>query len=175
MRAQAGSMMASWVLNIYDSAHKTIAPGHPPLTQQVVDAYAEAVNFMLRAATGKAFYAADRSFKDALTKDLIARYPQLGNQEQAAMAGIPLAWALLQAKWPTLPSNEQEKLRAQWRTSLQPMLSEADRASSAPNAPTPSASLDQQMNKEAQKFWVNSLSQSYMTRTTNIILSHNPF
>lgn len=175
MRAQPGTMMAGWVLNIYDSAHKAIAPGNPPLTQQVVDAYAEAVSFMLREAMGKAFYAADRSFKDALTTDLIARYPQLSNEEQAAMGRIPLAWALLQAKWPTIPSDEQEKLRAQWRTNLQPIISKADPAASVPNAAKPSSSLDQQMNKEAQKLWVNSLSQSYMTRTTNIILNHNPF
>lgn len=175
MRAQPGTTMARWVLTIYDSAHKAIASGNPPLTQQVVDAYAEAVNFMLREALGKMFYAADRSFKDALTKNLIARYPQLSPEEQAAMARIPLAWALLQAKWPTIPANQQDKLRAQWRTSLQPILSEADPASSATNAPRQSPSLDQQMKKEAQQSWVNSLSQSYMTRTTNIILSHNPF
>jgi hypothetical protein len=130
---------------------------------------------MLRAATGKAFYAADRSFKDALTKDLIARYPQLSNEEQAEMARIPLAWALLQAKWPTIPSTEQEKLRMQWRRSIEPILGRAGPASSVPNGTKQSASLDQQVNQEGQKFWVSSLRQSYMTRTTNIILSHNPF
>jgi len=175
MRAQPGSMMARWVLTIYDSAHKAIAPGNPPLTQQVVDAYAEAVNFMLREGLGRTFYAADRSFKDALTKNLVARYPQLSAEEQAALARVPLAWALLQAKWPTIPANEQDKLRVQWRSSLQPMLSEADPASSAGKARNQSPSLDQQINNEVQKSWVNSLSQSYMTRTTNIILSHNPF
>jgi hypothetical protein len=140
MRSQPGSLLAGWILNIYDSAHKAIAPGNPPLTQQVVDAYAEVVNFMLRAAMGKAFYAADRSFKDALTKDLIARYPQLSNEEQAEMARIPLAWALLQAKWPTIPSTEQEKLRMLWRRSFEPILGRTGPPSSVPNGAKQSAS-----------------------------------
>jgi hypothetical protein len=175
MHSQPNSVLALWVLNIYDSAHKPIAPGNPPLTQQVVDAYAEAVSFVLRESMGRGYYTADRAFKDALTQPLIARYPQLSADEQASMARIPLQWALIQAEWPKTPVPEQQKLRAQWRLALQPLLKEVNQAPSASNTSTESSSLDQQLNHEDQQNLVNSLSQSYMTRTTSIILTHKPF
>ena len=59
MRAQPRSILARWVLNIYDSAHKTIARGNPPLTKQMVDSYAELVGFMLRQSMGKQYFAAN--------------------------------------------------------------------------------------------------------------------
>lgn len=172
MGNQRNSVLSSWVLNIYDSAHKSIAAGNPPLTQQVVDSYAEAVSFMLEQSTGKGF-SADRTFKDALTHSLVVRYPQLSADEQMSMARIPLQWALIQAKWPRIPVTEQRKLSDQWRSALQPLLKEVNAASSGDSSNQ--APLDQQLQKEVQKSWVNSLSQSYMTRTTNILLSHRPF
>jgi hypothetical protein len=174
MRAQPDSVLSRWVLNIYGSAHKPIAPGNPPLTRQVVDAYAEAVSFMLYQSMGSGFYTADRPFKDALAQPLIARYPQLDATQQASMARIPLLWALLQVKWPKTPVAEQQQLRDQWRAALQPLVNETNRGS-AFSSTHQSGSLDQQMKREAQQAWVNSLSQSYMTRTTNIILTHSPF
>jgi hypothetical protein len=175
MRTQPNSILSRWVLNIYESAHKPIAPGNPPLTQQVVDAYAEAVSFMLYQSMGSGFYTADRPFKDALAQPLIARYPQLDAAQQGSMARIPLLWALLQVEWPKTPPQEQQKLREQWRMALQPLVNQAKQASSATQSAPQAGSLDQQVNKEVQKLWVNSLSQSYMTTTTNIILTHRPF
>lgn len=174
MHNQPNSILSRWVLDIYDSAHKPIAPGHPPLTQQVVDSYAESVSFMLEQSTGKGFVA-DRSFKDALTHTLIVRYPQLNTDEQASMGKIPLLWALVQTEWPKIALPEQQKLKDQWRTALQPLLKGVNQAASAPESSSQAASLDQQLRKEVQDSWVKSLSQSYMTQTTNILLSHRPF
>ena len=49
-RQKPNDVFAQWMLNIYDSAHRPIANGNPPLTAQVADAYAEFVSFVLRDA-----------------------------------------------------------------------------------------------------------------------------
>lgn len=174
MRMQPNSTLSRWVLNIYDSAHKPIAAGNPPLTQQVVDSYAEAVSFMLEQSTGKGF-SADRQFKDALTHSLIQRYPQLGADEQSALARIPLEWALIQTKWTAIPASEQQQLKDQWGSALQPLLKGVKQSASSGDGSSQARSLDQQLHKEVQDTWVKSLSQSYMTQTTNILLTHRPF
>jgi hypothetical protein len=168
MRAQPGNVLSRWVLNIYDSAHKPIARGNPPLTRQMVDAYAELVGFMLRESMGKQYFAANRVFKDALAQNLIAQYRQLAPQQQAALAQVPGIWAIIQARWPATPEPEKKALRDQWRTSLQALVN----AAAVDNqAQASSGSLDQMVNKEIEHNWVSTMSQSHMTDTINLHLN----
>jgi hypothetical protein len=169
MRTQPGSMLARWVLNIYDSAHNPIAPGNPPLTRQMVDAYAEVVGFMLRESMGKQYFAANRVFKDALSQSLIAQYSRLAPQQQAALGQVPGIWAIIQARWPARPEAEKQSLRNQWRISLQQIVNAAAQSAPAANqAQASSGSLDQMVNKEIEHNWVSTMSQSIMTNTINL-------
>lgn len=175
MRAQPASVLSRWVLNVYDSAHKPLAPGNPPLTQQVVDAYAEFMEFMVRECTGTRQFEAARTFKDALAPALIARYQQMTSAQQSGLAQVPTLWAVLQVQWPATPEDEKQKLRDQWRPTVESMAKNATQPASTAgtgngqNQGSP-GSLDDQMRKEVQHAWVSQLSQQYMTQTTNIIL-----
>lgn len=172
MRAQPGSTLARWVLHIYDSAHKPIAPGNPPLTRQMVDAYAEIVGFMLRESMGKQYFAANRIFKDALAVSLVAQYSRMAPQQQASLAQLPGIWAVIQARWPVTPEPEKQKLRTEWRSSLQAMVSAAVQSAPAGNqAQASSGSLDQAVNKEIEHNWVSTMAQSHMTDTINMHLN----
>ena len=115
MRTQPARVLARWVLNIYDSAHKPLAPGNPPLTRQMVDVYAELIGFMLRESMGKQYFAANRIFKDTLAQSVVAQYRQLAPDQQAALAQVPGIWAIIQARWPATPEPEKQQLRQQWR------------------------------------------------------------
>jgi hypothetical protein len=163
VRAQPPSNLSRWVLNIYDSAHKPLAPGNPPLTRQTVDAYAEMMSFMLEQAMGSKVYTADRAFKDALAQMLTARYSQFDAQQRVSMAQIPLEWASMQAKWPQLSVVEQQNLRLQWRSSLLPAQTAAANANS---------SSEQQLSNQVQKSAANAFSnQSYVSGTSSIIMN----
>jgi hypothetical protein len=171
MRAQPGSILSRWVVNIYDSAHKPIARGNPPLTKQMVDAYAEVVGFMLRESMGKQYFAANRIFKDALANSLIAQYSRLAPEQQAALGQVPGIWAIIQARWPAIPEPEKQALRDQWRTSLQEIVNVAAQATpAAGQAQASSGSLDQMVNKEIEHNWVSTMSQGIMTNTINLNL-----
>jgi hypothetical protein len=171
MRAQPGNTMAPWVINVYDSARQPIAPGNPPLTKQMVDAYAEFVAFELRESMGKDYFAANRVFKDALAVNLIWQYRRFGPEQQAAIAKIPGYWAMIQARWPATPEPVKQVLRNQWRVSLQGYVNAMVQPSPAPNqAQASSGSLDQMMNKEIEHNWVSTMSQSTMTNTINLHL-----
>jgi hypothetical protein len=123
---------ARWILGIYDAAHKPIAPGNPPLTRQVTDAYAEVVSFMASEVTGNP-KATGKEFKDAASKALVASYGRMSAAQQEKLSQFPMLWAALRVAWPTLPEEDRAKLRQQWATSLRSMTppSAEDRAASA--------------------------------------------
>jgi len=177
MRAQPNNVVSRWMLHVYDSAHKPLAAGNPPLTQQVADAYAEMFDFMLRESMGKQYFAAGRDFKAALAQDLIARYNQLAPAQQAALSQSPALWVALQAQWPVTPENQRQKLREQWRSTFTSLGQSAVQQAGAGNGQNQSSpsSVDQLANKEVQQSWVRQLSQSYMTQTNNIIMNRMPF
>jgi hypothetical protein len=100
MRAQPNNDLSRWVLGIYDAAHKPIAPGNPPLRPQVVDAYVAFLSFMMYQALGNSWsFTGGGSLRDALAQPIIASYPSLRADQQAAMAQIPLEWAELNDAW----------------------------------------------------------------------------
>ncbi len=173
-RAQPQNPLSQWVLNIYDSAHKPLAAGNPPLTQQTVDAYAEVISFMARESLGNRGFTADRQFKNTLSQALVARYSQLGAAQQAALAKIPVLWAVVQAKWPNTPEAEKQAARKEWAAGLEatlrtPNQSQAPAASNSGNQAS-SGSLDQMFAKEREHQWVSSMCQSSMTSMSNTLL-----
>jgi hypothetical protein len=53
LRKQTNDPIAAWLLTVYESSHKVLAQGHPPLTRQISDAFLEALFFMLGEVQGK--------------------------------------------------------------------------------------------------------------------------
>ena len=122
MRQTPNEVLSKWILNIYDSAHKPIAKGNPPLTSQVADAYAEVVAFMIRECLGKQALNANRQFKDMLAKSLAAQYSGYSNDQQKQFSQMPVLWKVLRSKWPQLSKPEKQEFRKQWTPAAQNLL-----------------------------------------------------
>jgi hypothetical protein len=175
MRAQPNNDLSQWVLSIYDAAHKPLATGNPPLTPQVVDAYVGFLSFMMYQSLGNNWsFKGPGSFKDAVAQPIIASYPKMSPEQQAAMTRIPLEWAQLNDAWPKAPLAEKQQLCAQWRPALQQFLDDLSRTAAAAEAARPPDSPDQLMKKVTNQMMVNSFMSNSMTKITNIMITGKP-
>ncbi len=175
LRAQSSSDLARWVLGIYDAAHKPIAPGNPPLTQQVVDSYVAYVSFFMYQTLGNNWrYTGPGSFHDAVAQPIIANYPRMTAEQQAAMAQIPLQWAQLNDAWPRVPLAQKQQLCAQLRPAVQQVLDQLNQAAAAAQASGQPDSEDKLAKKVMNQMTVNSFMSNSMTRITNIMISGRP-
>jgi len=123
MRQTPNQVLSKWILSIYDSAHKPIAKGNPPLTSQAADAYAEVVAFMIHECLGKQAINANRQFKDMLAKSLAAQYSGYPSDQQKQFSQMPVLWKVLRSKWPQLSKSEKQEFRKQWTPTAQNLLS----------------------------------------------------
>jgi len=112
-RAQPGDDSSRWMLAVHDAAHVPIATGDPPLTRQMSDAYAEALVFAARQATGRPFQA-DKAFKDLVAARLVEGYGRLAPEAKKLLAACPLAWAALRLAWPELSESKRQDLAQRW-------------------------------------------------------------
>jgi hypothetical protein len=175
MRALPNNDLSQWVLSIYDAAHKPLATGNPPLTPQVVDAYVGFLSFMMYQSLGNNWsFKGPGSFKDAVAQPIIASYPKMSPEQQAAMTRIPLEWAQLNDAWPKAPLAEKQQLCAQWRPALQQFLDDLSRTAAAAEAARPPDSPDQLMKKVTNQMMVNSFMSNSMTKITNIMITGKP-
>jgi hypothetical protein len=175
MRAQPNNDLSQWVLSIYDAAHKPLATGNPPLTPQVVDAYVGFLSFMMYQSLGNNWsFKGPGSFKDAVAQPIIASYPKMSPEQQAAMTQIPLEWAQLNDAWPKAPLAEKQQLCAQWRPALQQFLGDLSRTAAAAEAARPPDSPDQLMKKVTNQMMVNSFMSNSMTKITSIMITGKP-
>jgi hypothetical protein len=173
MRQTPNDVLSRWVLNIYDSAHLTIADGHPPLTSQVADAYAEFVSFMVVQCLGKSPFKPDRHFKDALAQKLAAEYSSYTSEQQRQFSQVPLLWSVLRFKWARLSEPEREKYRRQWAPAAKKLLSGApadDAASKPESSARSSGSLDDYFKNYNEKLFVNNMANSSFATTMSLHL-----
>jgi len=112
-RAHPEDESSRWMLSVYDASHVAIAAGDPPLTRQMSDAYAEALVFAARQATGRPFEA-DAAFKDAVAQRLAATYASLAPESRRLLVSCPLVWAALRFAWPEVSAPEREQLKQRW-------------------------------------------------------------
>lgn len=121
MRSQPNEPMAKWALAVYESSHKAIAAGTPPLTRQSTDAFLEALFFMAGEVAGQQAVP-DQNLKDDWAKSLAANYPKMTNELKQQIAGMPLFAAAMRVTWPTLSNDEKAQYRAQWAEQLKALL-----------------------------------------------------
>jgi hypothetical protein len=175
LRAQPNSDLSRWVLSIYDSAHKPLAAGNPPLTPQVVDAYVAFLSFMAYQSLGNNWnWKGPGSFHDAVAQPIIASYPSLSADQQAAMAQIPLEWAQLNDAWPKSPLAQRQQLCAQLKPTLQQFFDNLSKAAAAAKPTGTPGSVDQLANKVNQQMMVNSFISSSMTKINTMITTGRP-
>ena len=121
MRKQPNEPMARWALAVYESSHKTIAPGSPPLTRQSTDAFLESLFFMSGEVSGQPSVP-DRKQKDDWAKALAANYPKMSAEMKQQIAGMPLNASAMRMVWPELSEEVKARYRAQWAEELKTLL-----------------------------------------------------
>ena len=170
MRQTPNNVLSRWVLNIYDSAHRPIADGNPPLTAQVADAYAEFVAFMVTECLHKKAFAPDRHFKDQLAQSLAAKFSSYSAEQQKQFSQIPLLWEALRFRWAQLSEPERETFRQQWMPAAQSLLTGPPAAVPDESATT-SGSLQNYASNNSEKLFVTSMCNSSFATTMNLHLS----
>jgi hypothetical protein len=146
--------IAKMIVQVYDAAHKPIAPGNPPLTRQAADAMLEVLFFMasqVQSGDSALQPTATPQMKDQWAKNLAANYAKTDAAARQAIASMPITWAQLRLHWPDVPQAEKAKARAQWaRSSEVKQVAEminalGQRSAGSAAAPAPSA--------RGQKYW----------------------
>jgi hypothetical protein len=122
MRKQPNEPMAVWALGIYESSHKILAAGAPPLTRQTSDAFLEAVFLMLGEVQGKRDEVPSERLKNDWAASLISSYPRISDAMKQQIAQMPLFVAQMRLNWPTMPEPEKAKYRSAWAETLKPLL-----------------------------------------------------
>jgi hypothetical protein len=120
MRKQPKEPMARWALAVYESSHKALAPGTPPLTRQSSDAFVEALFFMAGEVSGQPVVP-DAKVKDGWAKGLAAGYTKMAPELKQQIAAMPLFVTTMRVAWPAMAESEKAKYRAQWAEQLKPM------------------------------------------------------
>jgi hypothetical protein len=173
MRQTPNDVLSRWVLNIYDSAHRPIADGNPPLTLQVTDAYAEFVAFMVTECLHKEAFIANRHFKDQLAQSLAAKYSSYSGEQQKQFLQIPLLWEALRFRWARLSEPERETFRQQWIPAAQSLLAGPPEAAADESAASAGApwSVQNYVESNSERLFVNSMCNSSFATTMSLHLS----
>ncbi len=174
MRQTPTAVLSRWVLNIYDSAHRPIASGNPPLTPQVADAYAEFVSFMLTECLGRSVFTADRHFKDEVARSLAEQYSGYSPQQQKQFSQVPLLWEVLRLKWAQTPEDERAEYRKQWTPIVRALLASATsggKSNQPADQASGSASLQNYTSNYSEHLFVQSMANSSFTTTMNLHLN----
>ncbi|MBZ5561413.1 MAG: hypothetical protein LAP13_03225 [Acidobacteriia bacterium] len=103
---------------IYDASHKAIAPGNPPLTRQMTDAYVEVTYFLLTEASGSTLPPLTAQIRDQWAQAIAQTYPKLPDAQRKQITQMPRLAAALRVWWPTVPENQKVQYRQTWKQSL---------------------------------------------------------
>jgi hypothetical protein len=122
LRKQPNEPMAVWALAVYDSSHKVLAQGNPPLTRQVSDAFVEALFFILGEVQGKRDEVPSAQMKNDWAASLTSGYSRMPDDLKKQIAGMPLFIAQMRLHWPTLAEPEKAKYRASWAEAVKTLL-----------------------------------------------------
>jgi len=174
MRQTPTAVLSRWVLNIYNSAHRPIAMGNPPLTPQVADAYAEFVSFMLTQCLGKSIFNADRHFKDALARSLAAQYSSYSPEQQRQFSQVPLLWEVLRFKWAQLSQSQRAEYRQQWTQTARALMAGVSTGANAGQAAADSSgssSLQNYVSNNSEHRFVQSMASSSFATSMNLHLN----
>jgi chemotaxis protein histidine kinase CheA len=115
------SAQSKWLMEIYDSAHKPLLPGNPPLTRQMSDAQAEMFAFMISEVTGEEFVP-DKAYLDAWAQTLVKNYAKMNEAQRKEVAQAPIDWANLRYTWARVPEDQKAEARKLWAKQLESVI-----------------------------------------------------
>lgn len=95
------------LLEVYDRANPPLAPGDPPLTQEVVDSYLGILSFVDALVEGRAWAPLGHDLRVEFTQQMAAQYPSLDRTQQQWLATLPLEWAQTRFLWQAGGENDR--------------------------------------------------------------------
>lgn len=113
-RQKARDPFSRWIVGVYDTAHRPIAAGNPPLTAHSADAYADMVAFIINDSLHRKALTSNRQFKDLVARVLVGEYGRYSAEQQNAIAQMPFLWKALRYMWPRLSESQRNTFREQW-------------------------------------------------------------
>jgi hypothetical protein len=168
-RQNLNDPFAQWVVGVYDSAHPPIAAGNPPLTAQVVDAYADLVAFMVNECAHRPVFKATRQIKDQLARSLAREYPAFSAQQQNSLSQMPFLWKELSLMWPRLSEGQRETFRQQWTPMIASLASGGGTYASGAASPASSGdALQNYFDHNSEHQFVQSMSSSSFNTTMSL-------
>lgn len=150
MRNQPNEPMAVWALAVYDSSHKILAAGTPPLTRQTSDAFLEAVFLMLGEVQGKRDEVPDDRLKNDWAASMTGSYARMPDAMKRQMAQMPLFVAQMRLNWPTMPEPEKAKYRSAWAEAVKTLLPAAAASNDAAGRKMSTAEAMAEQNRRFQ-------------------------
>jgi hypothetical protein len=126
------------LIKAYTRRHKIIAPGRPPLPDEIADAKARYVQFMAREGSGGQVELP----LEALRTQLVKTYSTLSAADQKETVDALGDWAKVQYQWSRLSEDRRQAYREAWRAQVVQMFPQlaaqsADARSSGPAAQAP--------------------------------------
>lgn len=94
-----GRPWAQRLIELYDDAHPPLAPGDPPLTQEVADSYLAILSFVDALMEHRAWTPLEEATRRQFTDQMARQYPGLDPAQQAWLATLPLEWARTRHLW----------------------------------------------------------------------------
>jgi len=148
--------MARWGLALFNSSHKPLVVGNPPLTKQMEDAYEETGYFILEAVDGSKPQPLDAMERNQLADSLGGTFTQLPDDQKANFASLPKTWVQLRTAWPTLDESTKSSLAAAWRAAMHPATKPAtgSKKGSKPAPAPPKPSNEPTINRLVGMIWM---------------------
>lgn len=128
LRKQSSDPASRWLLAIYNNATTSLAAGEPPLTEQMIDAYAELIGFMLGEVKQQKAVVPNAKDRAALAKQLAPRWAKLTADQRKAFAQVPFTWAAVRVQWAQTAEADRAAYRKQWAATLSPPKSDNTRS-----------------------------------------------
>jgi hypothetical protein len=148
--------MARWGLALYNSSHRALVKGDPPLTRQMEDAYEELGYFMMNVVDGSQPAKIDAVERTQLADSIATTYAQLTPEQKANFADLPKVWVQIRNAWPTLDDATKSALKDLWKSNFGWLLKVPPVTKGAKPAPvTPPSSRPQPtINRLVRMTWV---------------------
>jgi hypothetical protein len=119
-RGSSALKMSQWGMSIFDSAHRPLVTGTPPLTRQMEDAYEELGYFMMREALGTEPVKLFAEQRVGLADALGGAFASMSPEQKANFAKLPEVWVQIRAAWAGLTDAQKADLRKDWKSRLSP-------------------------------------------------------
>ncbi|MFI7543445.1 hypothetical protein [Actinoplanes sp. NPDC049599] len=109
--------LARRIVDEYDRVNAPLAPGSPPLTQEIADAFVDVLTFMESIVSGADPAPPTDQVRGSWIATMAAAWPGLPPQVRQWLTEMPVGWAQLRYQWQTLRPDQryayQEQLRVQ--------------------------------------------------------------